>query len=156
MGQMGSQLRTCSSPGTGKEAASRDSCRGTTACSQLLLTSPPVLLLLLIHLHLSSSVFSQPHRSNTELREQPGPPWLLHFSRAPPLLIQPWKCWCWKGHKDNSAPTSSATCPSSKRVQLHQKKSQPSVSCCESPSNAALFDRLCPPARCGTRLNLIL
>lgn len=62
IGQMCSQPGTCSTPGTGKEMASGDSCWGTTACSLLLLPSPPVLLLLLIPLHLSSPVFSHQHR----------------------------------------------------------------------------------------------
>lgn len=150
--QRGSQLGTCTAPGAGKETASGGSFRGTTACSQLLLPTPPVLLLLLIHLHLSSSVFSQPHRSNTDLREQPGPPWLLHFSRTFPFLIQSYMYLCWKGHKDNLLPTSSATCPPSNHVQLHQNKSKCRVSCRESHPltllclNASALQPDAPPA----------
>lgn len=55
MGQMGSQLGTCSTCGTGKETASGESCRGTQPAR-----SSSAHPLLLLHLHLSSSVFSQP------------------------------------------------------------------------------------------------
>lgn len=59
----GSQLaphRSCSAPCLGKVPVPGDGCREITACSRPSRSpSPPVLLLLLSHLHLFSSTFSQ-------------------------------------------------------------------------------------------------
>lgn len=143
MGQMGSQLGTCSTRGTGKETASGESCRGTQPAR-----SSSAHPLLLLHLHLSSSVFSQPAgaaqtwESSLDLL---GCCVSQSFSPADTIL----GVFALEGTQRQFSSNFTCGWPT-----FHLCPPSPEWIPGAISGNAALFGCLCAPARCDTRLIL--